>query len=173
MLWYRARLVLSPSTTYLPTPFCVSTAVLIHSVYLYTIYVYTVYMRAHGTMMLVLCFAALLGAAGAPRAVTTPAAMRRPAGYEIPPRDVSDRTQEVCEEIASLGVDVLSELGFGFTAGEIRARVEKIPRTTHWVHLFCGKRTFDRQLWKFFTLRVSPPAHPNTVARRVDPIRNV
>ena len=62
MLWYRARLVLSPSTTYLPTPFCVSTVVLIHSVYLYTIYVYTVYMRAHGAMMLVLCFAALLGA---------------------------------------------------------------------------------------------------------------
>ena len=83
MLWYRARLVLSPSTTYLPTPFCVSTVVLIHSVYLYTIYVYTVYMRAHGAMMLVLCFAALLGAAGAPRAVTTPAAMRRPAVFEL------------------------------------------------------------------------------------------
>ena len=31
----------------------------------------------------------------------------------------------------------------------------------------------DQEAVKLFSLRVSPPAHPKTVARRVDPIRDV
>ena len=68
------------------------------------------------------CLIEVTGVYQKPAAAITPARMRKPASA-MRPRDSQDRTHEMCEEIVTFGHDVLHELGFGFTAGEIRARV--------------------------------------------------
>eukprot|EP00959_Pyramimonas_sp_CCMP1952_P039867 833567-Pyramimonas_sp.AAC.1 len=59
-----------------------------------------------------------------------------------------DNTDRVCEEILNFGHDILDHLGFGHNMIDIRSKIEQVPRTNHFMHLFCGARSLDRELWR-------------------------
>ena len=77
----------------------------------------------------------------------------------------------MCDEICKLGSEVLEQLGWRHTPDSIRSAVDKIPRTTAWVHLFCGKRSMDKQFWKAGLVGISYDyAMDNTVMNILTPL---